>query len=110
VLGRDTVAAPPEDSPSFNDIVQPGFADLFGGEIGSHSMLFECSDEGECAGDIVVDHDTGKVELLVDIVVDGSEFLQDVLIGPAFEWPAEVDTNQLSKNASVDFVKVIFWY
>ncbi len=64
-------------------------------------MILERADEGERPGDVVVGDDQRTVETLVDIVLDRPELVDDPLIRPALERPAEIDADQLAEHGGV---------
>ena len=50
---------------------------------------------------------SGAFEAVMDVIFDRSELLHDALIGPAFEWPAEIDADQLAEDAGVDAFEIV---
>ena len=57
VLGRIAIAAPPQNRAVLDEVVEPGLADVLGGQIRRDAIVLKRTDEGEGAGDVVVGDD-----------------------------------------------------
>src|SRR5205814_7790000 len=102
VFGRGADPAPPQDRAAFDDVVQPGLADLFGADAAWIAAIRERTREHERARNVVVRHHEvglvfGRVEPAVHIVIDGPEFAAYPFVAPAFDRAAEIHPDQLAE-------------
>ena len=57
MLGRVAQPAPPQDRSLFDDVVEPGLADLGAAQVVAAGVIGQGAEEGEGAGDVVVGDD-----------------------------------------------------
>ena len=106
MLGGVAHAAPPEDGPVFDDVVEPGLADLLRRHLRGEAVVLHGTEEGEGARQVVVSHDEGKVQLIVDIIGNLAEPVDDGLVGPALHRVAQIHADHLTQNTGVDLVAI----
>ena len=70
MFGGVAEAAPPENRAIFDQIVQPGLADLLRRDGRIAVVVLQGANERERAADVVVGDDERHVELVVNVVVD----------------------------------------
>ena len=107
MLGRIAVAAPPQDRSALDDRVEPRLTDLLRREVRCDSVLGQRAHKGECARHIVVGDHERRIEAVMDVIFDRSELLHYALVGPPFEWPADIDADQLAEDAGVDAFEIV---
>jgi hypothetical protein len=112
MLGGVAQAAPPEDGAALDDVVEPGLADLGGGERRAVAVVGQGAQEGEGAGDVVVGDDQGagldlRIAPLVHVVGDLAQLGHDTLVRPALEGAAQVDADDLAEHAGVDTLGIV---
>ncbi len=99
--------APPQDRAALDDVVEPGVADLRGGQARRIPVVRERADKGEGAADVVVGDDQRLAEPLVHVGAHLAELGEDPLVEPALERAAEVDADHLAEHAGVDAFQVV---
>ena len=101
------MAAPPEDRPFLDDIVEPGLADFLGREVRLDTVVFKRTNEGKSAGHVVIGDDERLVQTLMHVVFDRAEFIHDLLVSPSLEGAAEIDADEFAEDASIDTFEII---
>jgi len=96
MFGRIAQPSPPQDRLALDQVVQPGLANLLGGEREGVAVVRQRAQEGEGAGDVVVGDDEGDSALLMDVAVDLSQLLDNHFVAPAFEGTAQVHADDLA--------------
>ena len=109
VLGGVAHAAPPEHGLLFDQIIQPGLADLRRRNLRVVAVIFQGADEGECAGDVVIGDDQRHSQAIMHVVVDLAQALADGFVGPAFKGAAQVHADDLTQDAGVYAFQIVAW-
>jgi hypothetical protein len=80
---------------------------LFGGEILVVTVVFQGSNESECARDIIVADDQGDVALFVDVIIDLAELLKDSFVRPLFERAPQINADDFAKDTGIYALDII---
>ena len=96
VLCRLTKPTPPQNTAPLNQIIKPAFANLFWRDFRVVCVIFKCSNKREGAGNIVVGNDERHVKFVVHIVFNVAKLPLNMLVGPSFKRPPQIDTDDLA--------------
>ena len=70
-------------------------------------MIGERTQEGESAGDVIVGDDEGFVQFVMHVVPDLSQLFLNFFHHPAFEWAAQINTDDFTENTGIDTFEII---
>ena len=107
MLGRVAHATPPKDGALLDQIVQPRLTDLGSRQLECIAIVGHGPQKGKGARYVIVGHDEGLAQLLVDIVLDLAKLLDDALVGPALKGTPNVHPDDLAQYAGVNAFLVI---
>ncbi len=107
MFGAHPHPAPPEDRAPFDQIVQPGLADLGRRQRHPHTLIGHRPQERKRARDVIVDDDQGLAQAFMHIVGDLAQIMHDSLMGPPFERAPDIDADDLAENACIHPLEII---
>ena len=90
-----TKPTPPQNTAPLNQIIKPAFANLFWSDFRVVCVIFKSANEREGTGNIVVGNNKWHIKFVVHIVFNVAKLALNMLIGPSFERPTQIDTNDL---------------
>ena len=70
-------------------------------------MILHRADERERSRDVVIGHNQGAVEPIVDIIFDRSELAQDARMGPILERAPKVHADQFSQHRGIGAFEIV---
>ncbi len=109
VFSGASQAAPPQDGLVLDQVIEPGLADLRGGDLAREAVVGQCADEGESTGDVIIGDDQRHAQPLVHVAADLAQFGHNALITPALEGAAQIHADDLAQHSGVDAFEIIRW-
>ena len=95
MLGGIAKATPPQNGPIFDNIVQPGLANLGWSYALRIAIVGQGAQKGEGAGYVVICDDKRWIvgHLIIDVVSDLAQLFHDLFVVPLLKRPSYVDAN-----------------